>query len=61
MSQTMRHPDVMHNRIESVLDSIAVLRGKLADREAELRQLLEITHEMWTDPAVPIPTTKEQQ
>jgi hypothetical protein len=47
MSKTLRHPGVMQDRIESVLDSIAVLRGKLADREEELRQLLEISYEMW--------------
>lgn len=46
MSRTIRHPDVVAGRMESIADSIAWHREQIAEREDELRQMIEISHQM---------------
>lgn len=50
MSQTIRHPDVVAGRMESIVDRIAHLRNQLAEAEGELRQMIAISHDMMTTP-----------
>jgi hypothetical protein len=49
MSKTIRHPDVVTERMRVIADQIAWLRQSLAIAEDELRQMIEISHQMMSD------------
>lgn len=46
MGKTLRHPDVVRARMDSVIEQIRSHRLAIAAREDELTQLVEIMHQM---------------
>lgn len=46
MSKTLRHPDVVCERMGSVIEQIRYHRLAIAARETELTQLVGIIHQM---------------
>lgn len=61
MSATIRHPVVVHERIQSVLCGIAFHRDAIKAREVELDQLNEIAYEMLQNATPDVPLDNAEQ